>query len=93
EQLGAAETAARLVADVPTAPEGGVVHVVTASVGAGFVDEELLLAVFSEQDITGRAGATTKDMRRMPSRRRNVVDPLSLRAGDYVVHEQHGVGR
>ena len=93
EQLGAAETAARLVADVPTAPEGGVVHVVTASVGAGFVDEELRLAVFSEQDITGRAGATTKDMRRMPSRRRNVVDPLSLRAGDYVVHEQHGVGR
>jgi transcription-repair coupling factor (superfamily II helicase) len=32
-------------------------------------------------------------MRRMPSKRRNVVDPLALRAGDYVVHEQHGVGR
>ncbi|RYG63839.1 DEAD/DEAH box helicase, partial [bacterium] len=33
------------------------------------------------------------DMRRMPSRRRNVVDPLALRPGDFVVHEQHGVGR
>ena len=32
-------------------------------------------------------------MRRMPSRRRNQVDPLALRPGDYVVHEQHGVGR
>ena len=32
-------------------------------------------------------------MRRMPSRRRNTVDPLQLKAGDYVVHEQHGVGR
>jgi len=32
-------------------------------------------------------------MRRMPSRRRNVVDPLALRPGDHVVHEQHGVGR
>ena len=29
----------------------------------------------------------------MPSRRRNVVDPLQLKAGDLVVHEQHGVGR
>ena len=29
----------------------------------------------------------------MPARRRNVVDPLQLRAGDFVVHEQHGVGR
>jgi len=29
----------------------------------------------------------------MPVRRRNAVDPLALRAGDYVVHEQHGVGR
>src|SRR5450756_1990124 len=32
-------------------------------------------------------------MRTMPSRRRNVVDPLALRPGDFVVHEQHGVGR
>ncbi|MFZ0080193.1 MAG: transcription-repair coupling factor, partial [Trebonia sp.] len=34
-----------------------------------------------------------RDMRRMPSRRRGGVDPLQLKAGDYVVHEQHGVGR
>src|SRR5690606_15353937 len=37
--------------------------------------------------------ASTKDMRRLPSRRRNMVDPLQLKVGDYVVHEQHGVGR
>ena len=29
----------------------------------------------------------------MPSRRRNAVDPLQLQEGDFVVHEQHGVGR
>ena len=39
------------------------------------------------------SGTSTKDMRRMPSRRRNQVDPLQLRPGDFVVHEQHGVGR
>jgi transcription-repair coupling factor (superfamily II helicase) len=29
----------------------------------------------------------------MPSRRRNAVDPLALRPGDFVVHDQHGIGR
>ncbi len=37
--------------------------------------------------------ASTRDMRKMPSRRRNQVDPLQLHPGDPVVHEQHGVGR
>ncbi|MGP7960312.1 transcription-repair coupling factor [Sanguibacter sp. A247] len=93
EQLSAEGTAARLVSAVEGAPEGGVVHVLAASAGAGFVHPDLKLAVFSESDLTGRAGSSTRDMRRMPSKRRNVVDPLALRPGDYVVHEQHGVGR
>ena len=29
----------------------------------------------------------------MPSRRKKAVDPIELKPGDYVVHEQHGVGR
>ncbi|MGC0142774.1 transcription-repair coupling factor [Pseudactinotalea sp. Z1732] len=106
EMLLDAEVPARLVAEVEPAgadaragedeelPTAGVVLVTTASVGRGFVSEDLRLALFTEADLTGRAGATsTKDMRQMPSRRRNVVDPLALRPGDYVVHEQHGVGK
>ncbi|MFI6427526.1 transcription-repair coupling factor [Promicromonospora sp. NPDC050880] len=93
EQLSAAGTAARLTVSLEGEPEPGVVHVLAGGVGKGFVAPELQLAVFSEQDLTGRAGAGTRDMRRMPSRRRNVVDPLQLKAGDFVVHEQHGVGR
>ncbi len=93
EQLMAADTAARLVARLDEEPDGGVVLVTPALVGKGFVAPELRLAVFSESDLTGRAGTTTRDMRKMPSRRRNVVDPLQLKAGDFVVHEQHGVGR
>ncbi|MFF1529893.1 transcription-repair coupling factor [Cellulomonas sp. NPDC058312] len=93
EQLRAAEVPARLVAALDGEPEGGVVLVTPAQVGPGFVAEELRLAVFSETDLTGRPGSSTRDMRKMPSRRRNVVDPLQLRPGDFVVHEQHGVGR
>lgn len=93
EQLKAADVPARLVGTVDDEPEGGVVLVTPAPVGPGFVHEGLRVAVFSEADLTGRAGSSTRDMRRMPSRRRNVVDPLQLRPGDFVVHEQHGVGR
>ena len=32
-------------------------------------------------------------MRRMPARRKRVIDPMSLQPGDFVVHEQHGVGK
>lgn len=93
EQLRAADVPARLVREVVEQPEGGVVLVTPAPVGPGFVAEPLQLAVLTESDLTGRAGSSTRDMRRMPSRRRNVVDPLALRPGDFVVHEQHGVGR
>ena len=92
EQLNGVDVPARVVPGLVEEPEAGVVLVVTAA-GKGFVSEGRRLAVFGESDLTGRAGTSTKDMRAMPSRRRNVVDPLALRAGDYVVHEQHGVGR
>ena len=93
EQLSSMDVPARKVAELPEAPEAGVVLVVPAPVGRGFVAEALRLALFTEADLTGRPGASTRDMRGLPARRRNVVDPLQLRPGDYVVHEQHGVGR
>ncbi|HEU5144963.1 MAG TPA: CarD family transcriptional regulator, partial [Dermatophilaceae bacterium] len=72
----------------------GRVSVTTGVLGRGFVHEGQRLEVLTETDLTGQPGGpSTKDMRRMPSRRRNQVDPLQLRPGDYVVHEQHGVGR
>ena len=76
-----------------SAAEPGVVTATTGSLGRGFVIPGAGLAVLTEADLTGGTGATTRDMRRMPSRRRGQIDPLQLRPGDLVVHEQHGVGR
>ncbi|MGO1901319.1 MAG: DEAD/DEAH box helicase, partial [Brachybacterium sp.] len=59
----------------------------------GLVDEQLRLVLTSERDLTGKSGARRGAERKMPSRRRNVVDPLQLRPGDHVVHAHHGVGR
>jgi len=75
-------------------PEPGIIEVTTADTGRGFVLDSLKLGLLTEADLLGRASAvSTRDMRKLPSKRRNAVDPLQLRAGDYVVHEQHGVGR
>lgn len=89
-------------ADIPCArvdsldhePQAGIIEVTTAAVGRGFVLDGLKLGLLTEADLLGRtSAASTKDMRRMPSKRRNAVDPLQLVAGDHVVHEQHGIGR
>ena len=90
-------------ADVPTVhavdglaqpPAAGTVTVVRGTLEDGFAVPALGLAVLTESDITGARGGTgSRDMSKMPVRRRNAVDPLALRHGDYVVHEQHGIGR
>jgi transcription-repair coupling factor (superfamily II helicase) len=94
EQLGAAEVPVRGVPSMTAAPEPGFVTVATGLLAGGFVAPGLRLAVLGQADITGQRGQSTRDMQRMPSRRRrNAVDPLALKPGDLVVHEQHGVGR
>ncbi|MDA3648050.1 transcription-repair coupling factor [Saccharopolyspora indica] len=95
QQLREAELPARLAEDgLETEPEAGVVTVVRGGLEDGFAAPGIALVVLTEADLTGgRGGTSTKDMRRMPSRRRNAVDPLALKAGDFVVHEQHGIGK
>ncbi|MEU6175711.1 transcription-repair coupling factor [Streptantibioticus parmotrematis] len=92
EVLGNEGIAARLDADLAGVPEPSVVHVSCGCVENGFVAPALRLAVLTETDLSGQKSAS-KDMGRMPSRRRKTIDPLTLQPGDYIVHEQHGVGR
>ncbi|MGW5364581.1 transcription-repair coupling factor [Actinopolymorpha pittospori] len=93
EVLRGHDLPARLDERLDSAPEPAVVHVTCGRLEHGFVAPQARIAVLSETDMAGRAGASTKDMRRMPTRRRRTIDPLELTPGDYVVHEQHGVGR
>jgi transcription-repair coupling factor (superfamily II helicase) len=82
-----------LVDSVDAPPAPGAPVVTTGGLEFGFVDDASRLAVITGTDISGGRGASTKDMRKMPSRRRNTIDPLELKAGDFVVHEQHGIGK
>jgi transcription-repair coupling factor (superfamily II helicase) len=92
ELFSANEIPSRLATKGELNLESGVVVVATATIDSGLIAPELKLAVITESDIATQRGST-RDLRKMPSRRRNVVDPLSLKPGDYVVHEHHGVGR
>ena len=91
ELLRAEGLGARL-GDLDEPPEPGVPHVATGLISHGFSWEAAGLAVICEADLAGQRTGS-RDSRRMPSRRRGGIDPLKLSAGDYVVHEQHGVGR
>ncbi len=98
EQLSGADVPATQAGDgLAGAPAPGMVTVTCGGLTDGFVSPERALVVLTEADLTGRgsgAGTSTKDLNaKMPSRRRNAVDPLALKNGDYVVHEQHGIGR
>ncbi len=74
--------------------EPGVVHLTTGCLETGFRSDLLKTVLLTESDLTGTRGTGAKDVsKRMPSKRRNAVDPVQLRTGDTVVHEQHGVAR
>jgi transcription-repair coupling factor (superfamily II helicase) len=92
EVLGEHDVPARLVDGTDGALATDVVTVTCASVDHGFVDATNRLVLLTGDDLSGQR-SSTRDMRRMPARRKRQIDPLELSAGDYVVHEQHGVGR
>jgi transcription-repair coupling factor (superfamily II helicase) len=91
EALGERDVPARLVDDL-TDLDPQVVSVTCGAIQQGFVDDTNRLALLTGEDISGQK-SSTRDMRKMPARRKKQIDPLELKAGDYVVHEQHGVGR
>ena len=67
---------------------------VVGNLDSGFVMQDQKLIVLSETEFFGVSGAYASPKERKLARRRGQqVDPLALKAGDYVVHEIHGIGR
>jgi transcription-repair coupling factor (superfamily II helicase) len=89
EVLAEHDVPARLVEDVSGSGDR-VVEVAQGCLTQGLILPGLVL--LTGEDLSGQK-ASTRDMRKMPARRKKQIDPLELKPGDYVVHEQHGVGR
>ncbi|MFM8869661.1 MAG: DEAD/DEAH box helicase, partial [Candidatus Nanopelagicus sp.] len=73
-------------------PISDLINLFQSDLKHGFISEEFKFVVITDKDISGQR-SSDKDLARMPSRRKKSIDPLQLKVGDYVVHEQHGVGR
>ena len=69
-----------------------VINLLQSNLKHGFVSKEFKFVIITDKDVTGQR-SSDKDLARMPSRRKKSIDPLQLKVGDFVVHEQHGVGR
>lgn len=93
--LGDLEIAARPVDDLPPDLEPGVVYLAQSVLSTGVELPGVKLALLTETDFYGRgAGVDARAPKKLARRRTGtVVDPLQLKAGDYVVHETHGIGR
>ncbi len=91
EQLGEADVPANCL-EPGEAPRPGVVVVLRGPLHDGVILPRSHLVVVTETDLTGNRVAATEG-KRLAAKRRNVVDPLALTAGDLVVHDQHGIGR
>jgi transcription-repair coupling factor (superfamily II helicase) len=86
--------AARVVPSLTEAPDTGVATLVVGAVEAGFQVAEAKLAVLTDNEFYGRTiGGDQRVVKKLASRRKNVVDPLQLKTGDFVVHATHGIGR
>jgi transcription-repair coupling factor (superfamily II helicase) len=66
-------------------------EVVRSQAVDGFVDSAAKIALLTERDITGRTSMSGQT--KTPKRRRKSIDLMDLKPGDYIVHEQHGIGR
>jgi transcription-repair coupling factor (superfamily II helicase) len=91
EQLGESDVPATMLTP-GAAPTAGVVGVLKGPLHDGVVLPGAKLVLITESDLTGNRAAATEG-KRLAAKRRNVVDPLALTAGDLVVHDQHGIGR
>ncbi|MFD1714364.1 transcription-repair coupling factor [Amnibacterium flavum] len=92
--LAERELPGRIVDEFPADPEPGIAYLIRGAIDTGFEQTEAKLALLSEREFFGRsAGYDSRQPKKLATRRKNVVDPLQLKAGDYVVHQTHGIGR
>jgi len=90
--LAEEELPVRIIKEVNSTLTNDAIYLLTSEINHGFISEKYKTAFITEKDISGQR-SSSKESARMPSRRKKAIDPVELKPGDYVVHEQHGVGR
>jgi transcription-repair coupling factor (superfamily II helicase) len=87
-----ADLPVQMVQNLAAKPTKGSIHITQSALAYGFASDHAEILFVTERDLSG-SKVGSKDGARMPSKRKQAIDPLELRNGDFVVHEQHGIGR
>ena len=94
EKLNSQNIPAKLFDEVVGDAPVGTVLVGQASFRKGFAAPDSKLILLTEADYYGKNSTyISPKARKLAARRGAAVDPLTLKRGDYVVHEIHGIGR
>lgn len=84
---------AELVDELPTIPKPKTVYLIQSPIKKGLVSEESKLTLLTNTEYYSKSSYSSPQVRKLAVKRGAAVDPLTLKAGDYVVHEIHGIGR
>ena len=79
---------------IPTANDlvAGAVLIANSPIRHGFTAEKAKFSLITERDFAG-SKAQDGEKSSLAARRKNRIDPLSLKEGDFVVHQIHGIGK
>lgn len=69
----------------------GKINFVGAPLLHGFIDDTAQFAIITEGDLMGRTSSLRQQ--KISQRKHRAINIIDLKPGDYVVHEQHGVGK
>ena len=70
----------------------GSVLILNSGIRHGFSIDRAEFVLITERDFAG-SKAQDGEKLSLASRRKNRIDPLSLKEGDFIVHQVHGIGR
>jgi transcription-repair coupling factor (superfamily II helicase) len=94
EVLIAAGLKATFVAEMPDRLNPETVYLTQSNLRKGFAVPGANLIVITDHEFYGKSATyVNPQVRKLASKRGQAVDPLTLKSGDYVVHEIHGIGR
>ena len=84
---------AELVDDVPHQPTHKTVYLLQSPMRKGFVSEDSKLTLLTNLEYYSKGTYSSPQVRKLATKRGVAVDPMTLKSGDFVVHEIHGIGR
>ena len=94
EVFTALEVQCEIVQEVPEEVKSKKIFILQSPLRKGLVSNDSKLTLITEAEYYGKTSLyQSPQTRKLAVKRGQQVDPLSLKAGDYVVHEIHGIGR